>query len=295
MTEERKDLTVIDATEGINLPEVTAKRITNIVSRQNTEVGFTAIDDKALAKIEANMPAIYRATNAFGRTNSQISRKFKTLPMNSYTPYRWMRQCLAEIEGRRMALKENRYELKKKRNEHDILIKKFDEAEDEFERRSIAIEIENIEMNIADARIYYEGALKELGVFIDTYNEIRESQGIPEDWDEADFEEEEIKEQIHMAFNLLIDDCQCHGRIGKGTIEQLRNFGINPVVAERLVQQYLRSVNDAIQEDRLPDISTLYNFLDRMYEIFKDEYKKVMKRVGIKNLISEDYLYRTDK
>jgi hypothetical protein len=36
----------------------------------------------------------------------------------------------------------------------------------------------------------------------------------------------------------------------------------------------------------------MYDFLDGMAEMFKDSHLTVMKRIGIKNLITEDFLYR---
>jgi hypothetical protein len=279
------------------LTDITSERLSNIISRSSVEVGFMfkGLDDKAMAKIEAGMPAIHRATNAFGKTNTQISRTFKTLPMNSCTPYKWMRQCLAELESRRVALKDASYNLAKDRNKYDRLKAQLKTTEDEFDQRDTEIEVAKIRMDITDSRLHYEAALKEVGHFINLYNEIRESAGIPENWDEKDFEEEEIKEQIHFAFRLCVDDVQCHTRIGKGTVEQMRNFGINPTVAEQLVKNYLTNVNSSIQDKKLPDITSLYKFLDQMYDIFRDEYKKVMKHMGIKNSISEDYLYLEDK
>ena len=46
---------------------------------------------------------------------------------------------------------------------------------------------------------------------------------------------------------------------------------------------------------KAPNVNNLYDFLDQMYEMFKDEYKHAMRRTGLKNLISEDYLYLEDK
>ena len=45
----------------------------------------------------------------------------------------------------------------------------------------------------------------------------------------------------------------------------------------------------------MPTVEHLYAFLDRMAAQFNDAHKMVMKRIGIKELIKEDFLYLEDK
>ena len=50
-----------------------------------------------------------------------------------------------------------------------------------------------------------------------------------------------------------------------------------------------------ISEGKLPTVEHLYAFLDSMAVQFNDAHKLVMKRIGIKELIKEDFLYLEDR
>ena len=50
-----------------------------------------------------------------------------------------------------------------------------------------------------------------------------------------------------------------------------------------------------IASGKMPTVKHLYAFLDRMAETFHDAHKDVMKRIGIKELIKEEFLYLEDK
>jgi len=270
-------------------------------------VDFKIFDDKKLAKLAENMPEINRAVNVFGRQNSQATGKLMSLHMISQSPYRRLKQCLAKIERKRGALKENIFRLRRERIEMDRLVHKRsqleeelslpDESSDVFELElriaELNIDIEEKAANIADSNIYIEGALKEIGMYQDAYNEIKESYNISDNWDEEDFEKCEVEEHVKTAFLHAIRDFEMTGRLNVGTHEYLEQYGVNPNTACRLVQGYLSNVNSHtnVQEGRFANINILYDFLDQMYELFKDEYKHAMKRIGLKKLISEDYLY----
>jgi hypothetical protein len=270
-------------------------------------VDFKIFDDNKLAKLAENMPEINRAVNVFGRQNSQATGKLMSLHMISQSPYRRLKQCLAKIERKRGALKENIFRMRRERIEMDRLVHKRSQLEEElnspdentdpFELElrisELNIDIEEKAANIADSNIYIEGALKEIGMYQDAYNEIKESYDIDDDWDEEDFERCEVEEHIKTAFLHAIRDFEMTGRLNVGTHEYLEQYGVNPNTASRLVHGYLSNVNNQtnVQEGRFANITVLYNFLDEMHELFKDEYKHAMKRIGLKKLISEDYLY----
>jgi len=270
-------------------------------------VDFKVFDEIKLAKIAANMPEINRATSTFGKQNSQTTSKLMSLNMISQSPYRRLKQCLAQIERKRGALKENVFKLRKEKLEmerlsykKEKLLKQFESVnpdndlmEIQFDIDEINIELQEKAAGIADANVYIEGALKEIGMYQDSYNEIKESHNIADDWDEEDFEKCEIEEHVKTAFLHAIRDFEMTGRLNVGTHEYLEQYGVNPNTASRLVQEYLSNVNDQtnVEEGRFANINILYGFLDEMYNLFKNEYKHAMARTGLKNLISKDYLY----
>jgi len=272
-------------------------------------VDFKVFDDAKLAKLAKNMPEINRATQVFGRQNSQATGKLMSLNMISQSPYRRLKQCLAKIERKRSALKENIFKLRKEKLKMDKLLYQKEKFEDqlkltdvdtdpqeiEFKIQHINIQLQEKAANISDTNLYIEGALKEIGMYQDAYSEIKESYNIPDTWDENDFEKCEVEEHVKTAFLHLIRDIEMNGRVNVGTHEYLEQYGVNPHTATKLVQIYLNNIEKMISEGKYANITVLYDFLDEMYNTFRDEYKHAMRRIGLKKLISEDYLYLEEK
>jgi len=104
---------------------------------------------------------------------------------------------------------------------------------------------------------------------------------------------------LKLAFLHAVRDVEMTGRINVGTSEYLEQYGVPPTVAFKLVDDYLRGMKKLIRRgddtDTYPNIQLLYKFLDDMHETFKGEYKHAMKRIGITNLISKDFLYLENK
>lgn len=272
----------------------------------NALVEFKTIDEKALTKIADRMPALNRACNVFGKQNSQTTGRMMSLQMISWGPYRSLKQILAKVERKRGALKENIFKLRKEKIQLDRLVSKRDKLREDlkddpdnqdlyFDLEELIIDIEEKASNVADSSLYVEGALKEIGQYQDAYEQIMESHNIPEDWSEVDYEEAEIEEHVKLSFLHCIRDLEMTGRVNVGTHEYLSQYGIDPHTAAALVKQYLAEQEEMIQNGNYPGIEMLYKFLDNMYQTFGQEYKKAMKHIGIRELVSEDFLYKTNK
>lgn len=310
---EEKEITLIDG----SIKDLTTKRYDDLIDKNNkflqiftraadpnahALVEFHSVDEKMLETIAEKMPAINRMTRSFGKSNSQVTSKMMSLQMISNSPYKMIKQALAKIERKRAALKESMTKLRKDKVGLDRLVVKKEELIEKmkkdqddrdlfFSLQEVTIDIEEKVATISDSGLYLEGALKEILMFQKVIEEIKESHNISDDWDEQDVEGEEVRESILGMFTHLIRDLEMTGRINCGTSEWLFQFGINPTVAIRLTRKYLNEVETMMSEGKYPDIKVLYNFLDNMVDVFKDQYKHAMKRIGIKNLIYEDCLY----
>jgi len=279
----------------------------------NALVEFYAIDEKKLAKIAENMPEINRASRVFGRQNSQATGKLMSLSMIAQSPYRRLKQCLAKIERKRGALKENIFKLRREKVSLNKLLRRRDSLKEEikgldendpkledlyFDLELVQIDIEEKVANISDTNIYIEGALKEIGMYQSAYKEIMETYEIPEYWDEEDFEKCEVEEHVKTAFLHAVRDVEMTGRLNVGTCEYLEQFGIDPKDAFVLVTNHLQSSGHGFisNEDGevvvTKGIDILYDFLDKMYEAFGKEYKKSAARIGLRDYISDDFLYK---
>lgn len=262
----------------------------NIITKAGdvNELEFKTIKSKELAEINDWMPVVNKKISAFQKQNSQTTTSLMTLNMIDSAPYRVIRQILAQVQKKRTALKENIYKLEKKKIKYN-----------NFQKKSNLTNLEELEMkkiacDIIDAQGYIESTLKELGGLKRRYEEICKNKGIPEDWDETDFEQQEIEHHIKSMFRNGLRD-RLQGSHNMGTMEYFSQFGINSVYAYFLIDDYIRQIKEAINNGKGIGIESEYEFLDKMYEIFKDEYKKAAKRIGLDSITHVDFLMKDNK
>lgn len=310
-----------------------SNRFLKIFSRAGSDdnkslVQFSTIGDKELDQIVEKMPMINEGTKAFGKQNSQVSGRLMSLTMIATSPYHRMKQCLAKIERKRSALKENIFRLRREKVELDRLASRRnrlskaiadaqskkhleltvtdttadtssgnpidDKLQDQiWGLQLLEIDIEEKVANISDSNIYVEAALKEIGHYQTAYEQIMKNNNIPEDWDEKLFEESEVEEHIKMAFLHGVRDIMMTGRLNVGTIEYLEQFGVHPVTALSIIQGYLQDIDSRMKQKEVPDINHLYSFLDSVYKTFKNEYKKTLDHMGLDSLLDVDFLYKS--
>lgn len=277
--------------------------IKNIISRQEIEENvfkLKSIHNSQLSKISSDMDEIHEVSNIFGRRSSAFSRI--NLTLNHITPYQNLKQCISEIENRRLALKENFFKIKENLIKIKILRLEIDQQQTtymDFDNSSdvekIAaknelkeLEIDRLQSSIIDIRLYVEGALKEIAIFQQAYNEIKESFNI-KTWDEKDFEEAEAEYQIKRCLQQCIRNIIECGRIRSDNQEWLENLGINPFhIQQQLLQLPL------FQQRQKSEISysNILDIINNLYEDYKDYYKIRLEQKGIKNTYNRQIIYK---
>ena len=254
---------------------------------QKSVGGLATITDKKLAIIAEKMVEIDRVNQTAGRSQTQTTNQLMSLTMMTDSPYRRLRQCLSQIERKRTALEEAYFKMQKKK----LLIGQWYEKGDELS----VIKAQEAESNMIRQKDYIDGAFKEIATFQCAYDEIRESHNIPEKWDEKDAELAEIDHHIKQAFRQAHRDMVNTGRIGLGNMEYLEQYGIHIQTATKVIADYIAGEDKMISDGKMPTVRHLYAFLDRMAETFHDAHKDVLNRIGIKELIKDEFLYLEDK
>ena len=234
------------------------------------------LESKVL-EVEKNVPQLRHGKRMFGRQNSQHTSQLMSLTMLCDSPFRRMKQCLAQIERKTGALREAYFDMKKKAYK----VTQWEKAGDEYSM----IKAEEGRVGMASSQDSIEHAMREINMFQTAYEDIREQYDIPEDWDEADFEESEAENHIRMAFRYCIQRLMETNRIDRGTTEYLEQWGIHPMAADKLTRGYLEEVDKILAQNKAPDINHMHNFLDKMVDMFKDSHKDMMKRIGIKQIL----------
>ena len=254
---------------------------------QKSVGGLATITDKKLAIIAEKMVEIDRANRTAGRSQTQTTNQLMSLTMMTDSPYRRLRQCMSQIERKRKALEESYFKMQKKKVQIDYWYEKGDEMS--------VIRAREAEAGMIRQKDYIDGAFKEIATFQCAYDEIREAHNIPDNWDERDAEEAEIDHHIKQAFRQAHRDMVNTGRIGLGNMEYMEQYGIHIQTATKIIADYIAREDKMIAEGKMPTVKHLYAFLDRMAETFHDAHKAVMERIGIKELLKEDFLYLEKK
>ena len=246
-----------------------------------------SISDEGLQKICDRLPELHRGKRVFGRRNSQTTSTLMTMTMIADSPYRQMKQCLSQIDSKRNALIEAHFSGKKDKVE----IGRLEKSDDELDH----IEAEHKRVLLAGLQSSAENAMKEIGMFQDIYEQIRTTHNIPVDWDEEDYEKTEVDHALRMSFRQAIQNIMSSGRIAISTVEYWEQFGVHPMVGEKLTRDYLESVAIDIKENNYPNVVSMHNFLDKMVETFKDEHKHSLARIGVDAVINHQYAYKKKK
>ena len=258
-----------------------------LVQIQEEFSGLATITPEKMQKITERMVEIERANNSLGRRNTQTTNQLMTLTMLTDSPYRRLRQILAQIENKTTALRGQFFEHQKMK----LDIKEWEEEDTPLSR----IKVAEARAGMESGKKYIEGALKEIGIFQDAYEEIRKNNNIPEDWDEEDAENDEIKHHIRQAFRQSHRDMVLTGSITQGNAEYLEQYGIHLQTARRVIKIYIDDSEKLMDEsNKMPTIDNFYEFLDKCVEMFGQEYIKVMNHIGIKELVRSEWLFKNN-
>jgi len=224
-------------------------------------------------------PSLNHAKKVFGRMNSQYTSQLMSLTMLGDGPYHFMKQCMAQIDNKKGALRSAYFGLRKTAYK----IRKWEDKGDEW---SLML-AEEARLGMEESKDSIEHAVKEIKMFEAAYEEIRATYGIDDTWDEADFLKLEEENHIRMAFRLAVRRIMEQNSVDRATSEYFEANGIHPMAGERLARQYAKEVNEILDTGKAPPIKHFYEFLDRMVALFKGAHKDTMERVGISKIVRE--------
>jgi len=258
---------------------------------KNKTIGFeiqsSNINKAAVEKVSQYLPELDQKTKAFGSQNTQTTLSMMTLTMlGGQSPYRMLRQILAEVERRKGALSECQVN-------HAKLVKEINELEGETDPveaakyRKACVDIFTLEQKI-------NGSFKDIAILIDAYNNIKETQGIGDEWDEESFENEEKRHHVRRCFEMMYRNLLDGGRVSTSTIEYMQQFGVHPQICQKEVSGYMAFTNDRIIQGEILHANDLEDFLDEMGEKYWKGADKTSERIfGKKNITNKDFMYKT--
>jgi hypothetical protein len=247
-----------------------------------TSIGHKSNLPAATALVSSRLPAFSKAAKSFGRSSSQTTVSMMTLTMmTGQSPHRQVRQVLAEIEKRQMALSEAQVSYAKLCEEAPDPA--ASDAVVEAEARHKAVRIDHMEGKI-------DGAIKDIAVLISAYDNLVSTHGIAA-WTEEDFERHEMAFHIRRGFELLYRNMIELGRAKDSSIEYLTQFGVHIQVAIKEVSGYIQAVEVQIAAGRRPSATTTEDFLDAMSKKYSDCAAETAQRMfGVSDITRPDFM-----
>lgn len=222
------------------------------------------VNKAAVAKVVEKIPELDAKTKAFDRGNSQSTLQMMTLTMmNGQSPMRMLRQILAEVEKRKMALAEAQLSHAKLLAEIETMQAKEQTPVVEAELRLKSISLDMLESKV-------NGAFKDIASLCDAYDGIKEKHGIV-DWDETTFEAEEKRHHVRRGFELLYRNLIEYGRAKDAIIEYLQQYGVHVQVALAEVSGYIKFTESQIASGVRMSAADMEDFFDQM----ADKYAKL--------------------
>jgi len=248
----------------------------------NQITDLVTLDKKQIQKINSRLPEYKRGSSLIGHSTSQSSYSLQTMQMISDSPLSRMKQCLAQIDKKYKALQEAYYKIEKKKLTVDKLKNNTD--------RHSRLTVQEYNSQIESITISMNTALKEIGMFQDMYDSIKKNNNISDNWNESDYEKQEISNMVKSCFRIGIQDLSANGRVSKAFVEYSEQLGIHPQLAEVRIRKYLTDTQIKINNFDYVTINEMYSFLDEMAEEFKESYKLSLNRIGLNELGSEEFM-----
>jgi hypothetical protein len=248
----------------------------------NQVTDIATLDKEQIAKITSRLPEYKRGSSIVGHSTSQSSYSLQTMQMISDSPLSRMKQCLAQIDKKYKAIQEAYYKIEKKK----LTVERLRKLTDKHSR----LTVEEYSSQIESITVAMNTSLREIGMFQDMYDSIKKNNNIPDNWNEKDYEKQEISNMVRSSFRIAIQDLSAQGRVSKAAVEYWEQLGIHPQLAESRTRSYLVLIQEKINSSSKVTIRDMYAFLDEMAEEFKDVYQDALSRIGLDELGSEGFM-----
>ena len=207
--------------------------------------------------------------------------------LGGQSPYRMLRQILAEVEKRKGALSESQVG-------HAKLVREIKKLEDQTDDPVQAAKYRKACVSITTLEGKINGSFSDIATLIDAYNNIKETQGISDEWDETSFEDAEKMHHVRRCFEMMYRNLLDGGRVATSTIEYMQQFGVHPQICQKEVAGYIAYTDDRIKAGEILHANDLEDFLDEMGDKYWEGADKTSERLfGKKNFANKDFMYKT--
>lgn len=248
------------------------KSFDNKSLQENYDIALRSIDEVELSQ-----------GNMHDRSHSQFA--WKHFVLDQWTNGRNLRQIFAELDKKKRALIDNKFSLLKRLAEANIKEDEIKSEKNEYRRKLLRIEVDEIREQTKAAIRPIQGALKDVITLFDVFKQIKEEMS------EEDFEKQEDKYWLMRIIAQSTRDVRERGKIHTGNQEALEQIGLNPLAIELDIIKYIKS--ELIDLD--PSMNKFNGFLSDCAEKYKDIINTSLKVKGIEPTITYNALFREYK
>lgn len=211
--------------------------------------------------------------------HSHTQWMWKHLNLSWHEPMRNMRQIAAETSRKKAALNEAKWrqvdaEIKIRKIEDELQKGTQDGTIDYWREVELKVKLAKLKEGIAEGIVIIEGAMKDILVLNELYEQLKEKVS---GFSEADVEKEETKSHLKRALIQSIRDVRMSGAITKAEQEYIEQIGINPMKLQGLLRAYVES---EAKSDSW-DVGGLYEFVDKLADELVEVYKVDEKRMAL--------------
>lgn len=237
-------------------------------------------------KVDHAIQNVEELQSIWNHSHSQWS--WRHLNLSYHAPYKNMRQIAAEMAKKKAALNEAKW----RHVETEIKIRKIEEELqkedlDYWREVELKVKLTKLKEGLAEGMTYVEGAMKDVLVLNELYEQLKEKVS---GFSEHDIEKEETKSHLKRSIVQCIRDVRQFGSISKGEQEYVEQIGVNPMKLQAVLRAYVE--NESKQETW--DVSGLYKFVDQLADELTDVYKVDAARMqlqGFSNDPVEEFSY----
>ena len=233
------------------------------------------IDKNLPMKLAEVWPTVEKARAEFGIPQTTVEIDLGNLQYSGETPITWISQCAAQAEQKANALHEAYWRLQEQKYKINKLREKNDEKS--------LFRATKIESQMRNGEHYIKTAYQDLLHYQQTAQLIREKFNIAEELTDEDLAENSKREHIRKAMRQALRDIENSGVISKGVSEHLEHYGIHPMTARLQVQEYRKSVTDLFEQNLVPTMEHLLNWLDEMERVHYKGVDDMLRYMRLKD------------
>lgn len=269
----RRDLAI--RSNGVKVP------MAMVFGRGTTGGNLQSFGGKSLAentqKVDYALANVGELQTIWNHSHTQWM--WKHLNLSWHEPMRNMRQIAAETTRKKGALNEAKWrqvesEIKIRKIEDELEKGTADGTIDYWREVELKVKLAKLKEGIAEGIVVIEGAMKDILVLNELYEQLKEKVS---GFSEADVEKEETKSHLKRALIQSIRDVRMSGAITKAEQEYIEQIGINPMKLQGLLRAYV----DSEAKSDTWDISGLYEFVDKLTNELVEVYKVDEKRMAL--------------